>query len=136
MDLVEKVDLDMRLVKILDIGYISIIYFILGVLVSRTFDKFYGKFDKKNDDKKSIYMVGIELLVLIWIMGIIIYIVRNLAELIPSPLDGINGFKHSMVKELGGAAVFTMIIMSYTYYFKNKLDYFNERLNKENKIKV
>jgi hypothetical protein len=136
MDIIEKADLDMRLVKILDIGYISVIYFILGLIISRLFDKYYGKFDKKNYDNKSIYTVGTELVVLIWIIGIVIYIVRNLAQLIPSPFDGINGFKHNLVKELGSAAVFTMIVMSYTYYFKNKLEYFNQRLNKEFSINV
>jgi hypothetical protein len=34
------------------------------------------------------------------------------------------------MKELGSAAVFTMLVLSYTYHFAGKLDYFNHRINK------
>ena len=130
----DKNDLLLRSIKILDIGYITVIYFIIGIIISRIFDKYFNTHNTKVDDKKTIYKVGIELINMIWIMGIIIYIIRNLVELIPSPFDGIYGFNHSLVKELGSASVFTMIVLTYTYHFKSKLDYFNERLNKEFKI--
>jgi len=127
-------DFLLRSIKILDIGYITVIYFILGLVFSRLFDLYFSKHNPKNDNKKTIYKVGIELVFMIWILGIIIYIVRNLVELIPSPFDGLFGFNHYLVKELGSAAVFTMILLSYTYHFKHKLDYFNDRINKEFKI--
>jgi hypothetical protein len=122
-------DLELRAIKILDIGYITIIYFILGLLISRLFDKYLGKHNKDEDNKKHIGRVGLELILMIWVIASITYITRNIAELIPSPFDGLYGFNHLQVKELGGAAVFTMIILSYTYHFSSKLDYFNKRIN-------
>jgi hypothetical protein len=119
-----------RLVKIMDIGYVACFYFIIGLIASRLFDKYFGLFDPKNEDKKSIYQVGLELIGMIWLIGVSTYVVRNLAEFIPSPLDGIYGFKHSKLKELGGAAVYSLIFMGYAYHFRAKLDYFNKRLNK------
>ena len=123
-------DLEFRTIKILDIGYITIIYFILGILISRVFDIYLGKFDKSKDDKKHIARVGLELIVIIWAIGAIVYLARNIVELIPSPFDGLYGFKHLQMKELGSAAVFTMIVLSYTYHFAGKLNYFNNRINK------
>jgi hypothetical protein len=123
-------DLEFRTIKILDIGYITIIYFILGLLISRLFDSYLGKFNKLNDDKKYLARVGAELIIMIWLIGAIVYLTRNVVELIPSPFDGLYGFKHLQMKELGSAAVLTMLVLSYTYHFAAKLDYFNHRINK------
>lgn len=126
----DKNDLLLRSIKILDIGYITVIYFIFGLIISRILDKYYGKFDKANENKKNIIKVGIEIVVMMWILAILIYLARNFVEGIPSPFDGLFGFQHNLVKELGSASVFAMILFSYFYFFKSKLDYFNKRINK------
>jgi len=87
-------DLEFRTIKVLDIGYITVIYFILGILISRVFDVYLGKFNKSNDDKKHIARVGLELIGIIWAIGSIVYLSRNAVELIPSPFEGLYGFKH------------------------------------------
>ena len=126
----DKNDFLLRSIKILDIGYITVIYFVLGLITSRILDKYYGKFDKVNENKKSVFNVGIEIVVMMWILAILIYLARNFVEGIPSPFDGLFGFQHNLVKELGSASVFAMILFSYFYFFKSKLDYFNKRINK------
>jgi hypothetical protein len=122
-------ELNLRLIKILDIGYITVIYFILGLITSRILDKYFGKFNKDEDNKKNIINVGTEIVVIMWVLAILIYLARNLVESIPSPFDGVLGFQHNLVKELGSASVFAMILFSYFYFFKAKLDYFNKRIN-------
>jgi tetrahydromethanopterin S-methyltransferase subunit C len=87
-------DLEFRTIKILDIGYITIIYFILGLLISRLFDSYLGKYDKLNDDKKHPIRVGAELIIIIWVIGATVYLTRNIVELIPSPFHGLYGFDH------------------------------------------
>ncbi len=126
----DKNDFILRSIKILDIGYITVIYFVLGLITSRILDKYYGKFDKVNENKKNVINVGTEIVIIMWILAILIYFARNFVEVIPSPFDGIFGFQHNLVKELGSASVFAMILFSYFYYFKSKLDYFNKRINK------
>jgi hypothetical protein len=126
----DKNDLLLRSIKILDIGYITVIYFVLGLITSRILDKYYGKFDKVNENKKSVFNVGIEIVVMMWVLAILIYLARNFVEGIPSPFDGLFGFQHNLVKELGSASVFAMMLFSYFYFFKSKLDYFNKRINK------
>ena len=104
-------DLNFRTVKIMDIGYVTAIYFIVGLIFSRLFDKLFGEFNPKIEETKHIAQSGLELVGMIWIIGISTYVVRNLVELIPSPFDGLGGFVHKKLKELSGAGVYTMIVM-------------------------
>ena len=124
-------DLNFRLIKILDIGFITILYFIIGVIFSRILDWGFGKFNKKNDKCKSLLYISLELVFMIWIIGTSTYFIRNVVELIPSPFEGISGLVHKKVKELGGAGVYTLIVMSCAYHFRDKLDEFNKRFDKE-----
>jgi len=119
-----------RFAKIMDIGYVTAIYFIIGLIFSRLFDKLFGEFDPKKEEQKHIVQEGAELIGMIWIIGISTYVVRNLVELIPSPFDGIAGLIHKKLKELTGASVYTMIVMGYAFHFRAKLDAFNRRLNR------
>jgi len=119
-----------RFAKIMDIGYVTAIYFIIGLIFSRLFEKLFGKFDPKKEEQKHIVQEGAELIGMIWIIGISTYVVRNLVELIPSPFDGVAGLIHKKLKELTGASVYTMIVMGYTFHFRAKLDAFNRRLNR------
>jgi hypothetical protein len=123
-------ELNFRAVKIMDIGYVTAIYFVVGLIFSRIFDKLFGVFDQKKEDQKHIVQISAELIGMIWIIGISTYVVRNLVELIPSPFDGLGGFIHKKLKELGGAGVYTMIVMGYAFHFRAKLDSFNRRLNR------
>jgi hypothetical protein len=129
-------DINFRSVKIMDIGYVTAIYFIVGLIFSRLFDKLFGEFDPKKEEKKHIVQSGAELVGMIWIIGISTYFVRNLVELIPSPFDGLGGFVHKKLKELSGAGVYTMIVMGYAFHFRAKLDAFNRRLNRALEVPI
>ena len=114
-------DLRIRGLKIIDIGYITVIYFTLAVIFAKLSDSIYGEFDPKKEDTKSMLQRSLELIVMIWIMGIIVYFIRNFVQLIPSPFNEVYGFHHLKVKELVGADVFTLIYLFYQSYFNAKL---------------
>ena len=118
-----KKELIVRSIKILDIGYITVIYVMLGIFLARLCDKHLGKFDEKKANEKSIFQHMIELILLLWFIGVVIYIVRNLVPLIPFPLDGYYGFKHLKVKELTSATFFTISFMYFQVYYQNKIKY-------------
>jgi hypothetical protein len=57
---------------------------------------------------------------MLWLNGILIYVVRNLVPLIPFPLDTYYGFKHSLVKELSTAAIFVYFLMFFQQHLLDK----------------
>ena len=97
----------------IDIGYITTIYFILGAIVANIITKYQTEFNNKNEDKKTVIRSTLSLILLIWINGVLIYFARNIVELIPYPFDDFFGFHHKKVKELGSATAFTFVLLYY-----------------------
>ena len=100
-----------RFIKILDIGYVTLIYFLLAIVIAVLMDKLYGEYNEKDESKKSTLRKTLDLVGMIWLNGVIIYIARNIVPLIPSPFNNINGFKHSRLKELESAYVFDFVLI-------------------------
>jgi hypothetical protein len=121
-------DLLMMGIKILDIGYITVLYIMFSIGFAYVTDKVMGKFDEKKQRNKSDVRLTVELICEMWVYGVFIYIVRNLVGLIPFPLDGYNGFEHRRVKELTNTSVFTFTYIFFSDYLKTKLTYFYNRV--------
>ena len=117
-------DMLMRSIKIFDIGYITVLYISLSLVCSMTLDKVMGEFDEKIEAKKPLWRLTLEFILTVWLYGVLIYIVRNLIELVPFPLDGYQGFSHKKVKELDSAMVFTFTFVLFSKYLKSKLDFY------------
>ena len=116
-----------RIAKIIDIGYVSMIYIMLAILISYEYDKFLGTFNKEEEDKKSTVRIVVELLGIFWVYGIIIYIIRNIVKIIPYPLDGMGGYSHHLLKDLRSAGMFTVVFF---YFQKNLKDRLQHMYNK------
>ena len=117
-------DILMRSIKLLDIGYINVLYVFMALMFAKITDLTMGKFDPAKESKKSKLRLTIELILILWVYGISIYIARNIAGLIPFPLDGYEGFKHHRVKELGSAATYTFTYVLFSAYINNKLSHY------------
>jgi hypothetical protein len=120
-------DILMRSIKILDIGYIAIIYISFALLLASVIDKIRGKFDEKKEMEKPFWITCLEMVITIWVYGIIIYIIRNIAPLIPFPLDGYQGYEHSRVPELKSASLFIFSFIIFCNYFREKVLFFYKR---------
>jgi len=127
---VVKDDLSFRVVKVFDIGYITILTFAFGILVSRFFDFVFSKYEEavNKNGKPNIIQLLLELSVMMWLVGVSTYLARNVIEIIPSPFEGVAGLVHKNVKELGGAGVFTFIVLSFTNTIGNKIGELNTHL--------
>ena len=117
-------DILMRSIKIVDIGYITVIYIAFSIILATIIDTYMGSFDPKEEAKKGFWQQTGEIILAMWLYGIIIYIVRNIVELIPFPLDGYQGFDHLRVKELKSAMVFTFTFVLFCDYIKQKMLYY------------
>ena len=114
-------DIIIRSIKIMDIGYITLIYFFLAFVLSIMIDKALGDYISSEQTSKSTFRIFIEICIHMWLIGILIYAARNIVELIPSPFDGIHGFVHDKVKELHMPQVFTVIILYYQVFLHDKM---------------
>ena len=120
-------DFLIRTNKMIDIGYITTIYFILGAIVANMITKYQTEFNNKAEDKKTVIRSTLSLILLIWINGVLIYFARNLVELIPYPFDNFFGFHHKKVKELGAATAFTFVLLYYQPNLNKMMKYLTVR---------
>jgi hypothetical protein len=116
-----KKELIIRGIKILDIGFITAIYFSLGLFLAKACDKVNGEFREEEENKKPIWKIIAEVILYFWFIGIVIYVVRNVIPLIPFPLDGKFGFNHLMVKEVTNAIAFTITFIYFQKFYQDKL---------------
>ncbi len=113
-----------RLIKMIDIIYISILAVIFGFSLAYVSDKIFGKFEKEKYDneikenKEIRYELFIKIVVVVSYTSIILYLLRNFIELIPSPFNGICGLKHVQVKEIETVTgIIFVLFFSYQYDF-------------------
>jgi hypothetical protein len=123
-------NLPFRAIKVLDIGYISAIYYITALYLSTYVDKLYGKFDVATAQKKSTPRLIAEVVGQIFVITTVFYIIRNAVEYIPSPFHGLAGFDHYRLKELAGATMFIIMFMFYQRNFKARAEYLYERISR------
>jgi hypothetical protein len=123
-----KSELGFRLTKIADIGYITILYAIAALFFAKVFDKMSKQLDTEDDLQKSSPRLFFEMILYLWAAGVLIYGVRNLMEFVPSPFDGVYGFEHLRLKELGNAGVFVFIFFYFEESLKKKMTVLYNRL--------
>lgn len=121
--------LGFRAVKMLDISYITVIYFFIGFGLARLLDSHVTKFDEKEESKKSIQQIALECVLLMCLNAVLIYVCRNLVELIPSPFNGLYGLDHSRLKELTVAPTLSFALLFYQTRLQSKLRYFYNKLS-------
>lgn len=123
-----KRELLFRITKILDMGYIVFIYFILGISLAKFSDIIFGKYNKEEEKKKSIIRLAAEIMLMIWTNIIIFYVARNVVQMIPSPFHGVAGFDHFRLKELGGSAILGATYVYFQTNLKSKISDLHGRL--------
>ena len=120
-ELINKKEIILRFIKIIDIMYIFGFYAAAGFFISIFLNKLFPEFDKNIYSKKSTGKIIINICIQFAVIGIIVYIIKNLFELIPFPLDGIYGYNHKKVKELKEALPLIYVILYFQYSLRDKL---------------
>ena len=118
----------MRLMKVLDIGYVTFIYVVVGFLIIIPIDKSIGTFDPKPYDKMNWFRVFMEVFGQLWMVTVIVYIVRNLVVYIPSPFHNQFGYNHQLLKEMNGAFTLSIIVIWNSHNLIAKMQYLYTRL--------
>ena len=114
------------IVKLLDLAYIAVIYCFLAVILSIITQKIAGYFPEQYNYEKSLLKLVIEIIAYVWYIAVIVYIVRNIVERIPSPFNNMFGFSHIKMKELHSAGMFSIIFVHLQEDFIDKIKYLRD----------
>jgi hypothetical protein len=118
-------ELAMRGIKIVDIIYVTTLNFIIGYYTTVGLDKFnnmvFGKV--KDNVKYSKTVIMFQVLCQMAITGVLLYIESNIVALIPFPLDGVKGYKHWLLSELGGRSLLGAFLITYQKNLQSRINY-------------
>lgn len=95
-------------VKVLSIFLLSVVYFIVGSLLSLLLNE---SLPEENVRKWSTPRLIATLAMVFGMIGVVFYFLRNLIKRMPFFLDGYYGFQYSMLREASGG-----IIVAYAMY--------------------
>jgi hypothetical protein len=126
---IPKADM-ITLIKCCALAYIAVIDILIGIFISHTLDKYiFSKSFSKNDKDKSIPRLIMEICLIVSTFTIIAYIVRNIIQLIPFPLDNKFGFDYSRVNEVKSGALLSATLILYCSTLYSKVVTLRNKLN-------
>jgi hypothetical protein len=122
-----KKEITLRVIKVIDIAYIFSFYAAAGFFLSLLLEKIFPKFNESIYKNKSTGKIILDICLQFATIGIIVYITKNLFEIVPFPLNGIYGFEHKKVKELKDALPLIYTIIYFQYSLRDKLLFLAKR---------
>lgn len=120
-----------RIVRISYFGMTTSLFFVLAIISALIVDFFMGDFDRAKAARKSTLRLSLELVVHMWIVGIIIYEMRALVDMIPF-FDGKYGFERQGLASVTAGGVFVVMFIGFQKHLTEKIQYlYLERLTKK-----
>ena len=117
-----------QLVKMADIGFITILYASIALILAKVLDIFDRPLETSVEDKKHTFQIFLEFLIFMFLIGVIAYIAQQLVNSIPSPFEGQYGLEHHRIKALGNVGIFIFIFLSFQDHLKQKMQFLFDRL--------
>jgi len=118
-----KKEIIIRCIKIIDIAYIFSIYAVAGFFLSILLDRIFPLYNESIYKTYSKTKIVLQICLQFAVIGIIVYLIKNLFELIPFPFEGVYGYEHKKVKEIDTAIPLTYTILFFQNSLKQKLVY-------------
>ena len=114
--------------KLLDIGLVTVYYFFIGFVLSALIDDALGEFNTDNYKNTSTLWIVLEIIIHLFSLGILSYVMRNLIERIPYPLEGYGGFHHIRLKEIQGGIVLSFVLLFFQKNLNDKILFLKKRV--------
>jgi hypothetical protein len=117
-----------QIVKMADIGFITILYASIALFLAKVLDIFDTPLQTSLEEKKHTLQIFLEFLLFIFLVGIIAYLAQQLVNHIPSPFEGQYGLEHHRIKALGNVGIFIFIFLYFQDHLKEKMQFLFDRL--------
>jgi hypothetical protein len=114
--------------KLVDIGLTTVYMLVAAIAISWVVEHWYGPFEPKEHESRSTLSLALEIVTHFFLLGVLAYLVRNVVERIPYPLEGVGGFQHHRLKEVEDAGVFIIVFLFYDEHLAQLLKYFATRI--------
>ncbi len=135
-------DLSIRSLKMIDIAFIFVVASVIGYTIARILARIFV-FDKDSytkDEKGEVVLkcklkLGMQILFEMGLIGVILYLSRQILQMIPFPFDGwkginppsgFTGYVHTKLREYGNPMPIAFFILLFQNQFRNKVLYFTE----------
>jgi hypothetical protein len=115
-------------VKLLDIGLTTIYFFVVGIMAAKGFDNVFGEINHEDYRQKPIWLLFLDIIVHLFVLGVVAYALRNIVQMIPYPLNGVAGYDHFRLKELEGGEVMALVLILFQKNLHAKVLYFVNRV--------
>jgi hypothetical protein len=121
-----------RLLKVADIFWISVVGIVLAALTSTLLDLYvFPDMDDVEEERKSGLRIAIELGFMAGVVSTVGYVGRNLIPQLGFPFAGlVEGFDHLRVKEVASMAVFSMYVALTSSALQRKVAAFRGKLKR------
>lgn len=105
-------DMCRQSVEILDIGWAATCYFLMAIATTAGVNKLASYLNPQPHTAKSTQRLLVEIILYLWLLCVCTLIVRNINVFlfIPTPLHGVCGHNHFLVKEINGAVVYWTVL--------------------------
>jgi len=114
--------------KIIDIGLVTVYYFVFGFFISWGLDSLLGQFKEDDYKDKSIAELTLGIILQLFVLGVVIYALRNIVGAIPYPFEGLGGYQHARLKELDGGVVLAFVVIFFQKNLNDKIIYLKKRI--------
>jgi hypothetical protein len=112
------------IIKLIGMAYVTIFHFTIGITISKLIDLLIP--NVKKDEKGKPLESTLKTFILMYLNFILIvyavYIIRNIIEKIPFPLDGVYGYEHSQLKESSSILLTGFFVMYYQTQLRDRID--------------
>lgn len=117
--------------KILDIGLVTVYYFLFAVLFSILLQIFTEYLDNLVPmAEKPVGQLLFEVIINIFFIAVAFWIIRNIVERIPSPFEGIGGYNHTrfFAKDTNTQIIATLTLILFQTSLMEKIKVLNKKL--------
>ena len=116
--------------KVVDLGLVAFYYFIFALVFSVLLNLLTRVYERATnaDANKTTLRLGFEIIANIFFIAVSFWVIRNIVERIPYPLDGLGGYRHSRLAQTTTAAIATLTLILFQTALTDKIREFNSRV--------